>query len=124
MQHMMLVDTSNVWILRLGFAIKMEGVLFSVFWLLAYTMKFGMMWHDAGPPFGPTNLLVRLNFLGILTRLSQCMRMPSVSARRTGAAHPHACVSNLPTLRQLSSIHRPHPPPLIAQSARCEECES
>ena len=32
----------------------MEGVLFSTFWFLAYTLKFGMVWHDAGPPFGET----------------------------------------------------------------------
>ena len=31
---------------------KVEGALFSIFWLLAYTMKFGMVWHDAGPPMG------------------------------------------------------------------------
>lgn len=60
---MMLVDTPNVWILRLGFAIKTEGVLFSVFWLLAYTMKFGMVWHDAGPPFGPTTFSWYFNMI-------------------------------------------------------------
>ena len=48
---MILIDTPrNVWIDRLGFALKIEGGLFSIFWILAYTMKFGMVWHDAGPP--------------------------------------------------------------------------
>jgi len=51
----MLIDTpSSVWMSRLGTALKIEGVLFSSFWMLAYTMKFGMVWHDAGPPFGET----------------------------------------------------------------------
>ena len=51
---MMLIDTPTVWISRLGLALKIEGILFSTFWVLAYTMKFGMVWHDAGPPFGET----------------------------------------------------------------------
>ena len=45
---------SNVWVRRLGIALKIEGALFATFWMLAYTMKFGMVWHDAGPPFGET----------------------------------------------------------------------
>ena len=51
----MLIDTpSKTWERRLSIALKIEGVLFSTFWMLAYTMKFGMVWHDAGPPFGDT----------------------------------------------------------------------
>ena len=52
---MMLIETpATTWVKRLGIALKVEGVLFSTFWILAYTMKFGMVWHDAGPPFGNT----------------------------------------------------------------------
>ena len=36
---------------------------FSVFWLLAYTMKFGMVWHDAGPPMGPTTFSWYFNMI-------------------------------------------------------------
>lgn len=52
---MMLIDTPpSIWMSRLGLALQIEGALFSTFWILAYTMKFGMVWHDAGPPFGET----------------------------------------------------------------------
>jgi hypothetical protein len=44
----------DLWVGRLGLALKIEGALFTVFWMMAYTVKFGMVWHDAGPPFGPT----------------------------------------------------------------------
>ena len=44
----------KTWVSRLGLTLKIEGVLFSMLWLVAYTMKFGAVWHDAGPPFGPT----------------------------------------------------------------------
>ena len=61
---MILIDTpSTVWTKRLGYALKIEGILFSTFWLLAYTMKFGMVWHDAGPPFGKTTFSWYFNMI-------------------------------------------------------------
>lgn len=53
----------DVWIARLGLALKIEGALFASFWLLAYTMKFGMVWHDAGPPFGATTFSWYFNMI-------------------------------------------------------------
>jgi len=59
-----LMETPDtVWVGRLGLALKFEGFLFSIFWLLAYTMKFGMVWHDAGPPFGPTTFSWYFNMI-------------------------------------------------------------
>lgn len=46
---------NDIWVSRLGMAFKAEGILMISFPILAYTVKFGMVWHDAGPPFGPTN---------------------------------------------------------------------
>jgi len=45
---------NDIWVSRLGLAFKAEGALMMSFPILAYTVKFGMVWHDAGPPFGPT----------------------------------------------------------------------
>ena len=49
------MDTpADVWVTRLGIALKFEGAMFMAFWFLAYTMKFGMIWQDsAGPPMAP-----------------------------------------------------------------------
>jgi len=42
------------WMSRLSLALKVEAVLFMTFWFLAYTVKFGMVWHEgAGAPFQP-----------------------------------------------------------------------
>jgi len=54
---------ADVWVSRFGLALKIEGALFSIFWLLAYTMKFGMVWHDAGPMFGPTTFSWYFNMI-------------------------------------------------------------
>lgn len=56
-------DIDNVWLTRLSLALRLEGALFASFWLLAYTMKFGMVWHDAGPPFGPTTFSCYFNMI-------------------------------------------------------------
>lgn len=53
----------DVWQGRLSLALKIEGALFSMFWILAYTMKFGMVWHDAGPPFGETHFSCYFNMI-------------------------------------------------------------
>jgi len=53
----------DVWCQRLGLAMKVEGAMFSIFWLLAYTMKFGMVWHDAGPPMGATTFSWYFNMI-------------------------------------------------------------
>lgn len=53
----------DYWMSKLKLALKVEGVLFSTFWLLAYTMKFGMVWHDAGPPFGETTFSWYFNMI-------------------------------------------------------------
>ena len=58
-----LIESPNVWNHRLGVALKVEGALFSIFWMLAYTMKFGMVWHDAGPPFGETHVSWYFNMI-------------------------------------------------------------
>ena len=38
----MVMDTPDLWVSRLGIALKLEGAVFMAFWFLAYTMKFGM----------------------------------------------------------------------------------
>jgi hypothetical protein len=63
LQKMGLIDEPDVWMQRLGLALKIEGVLFSMFWMMAYTLKFGMVWHDAGPPFGPTKYSCYFNMI-------------------------------------------------------------
>lgn len=72
------IETNNVWVSRLGLALKIEGALFTIFWILAYTMKFGMVWHDAGPPMGATtvswyfNMILAVYFVLGFCKLVQC----------------------------------------------------
>ena len=58
-----LMEEPNVWMSRLGIALKVEGCLFATFWMLAYTVKFGMVWHDAGHPFGVTTFSWYFNMI-------------------------------------------------------------
>ena len=44
---------AKTWEKRLGLALKIEGAIFSAFWVLAYTVKFGMVWVPNGPPMSP-----------------------------------------------------------------------
>ena len=44
----------SVWVDRFGTVLKVEAFLFMTFWALAYTMKFGMVWHPGlGAPMMP-----------------------------------------------------------------------
>ena len=61
--QLIMITPPDLWLSRLGLALKFEGALFSIFWILAYTMKFGMVWHDAGPPFGETHFSCYFNMI-------------------------------------------------------------